>query len=289
MTGGGEAAPAPPGRWRSVRIWPSANDEGRRDQIMAALFALGSTGVHEDGDVLATFFPPSAVSDDTLMRRVALVDAAARVELGFVDAGDWSRQWPTRVGVHALGPLTIAPPWLADGLDPACTIVIDPAMAFGTGEHETTRGVMRLLPHVVRAGDIVADLGSGSGVLAIAAVKLGAARVAAIEMDHDAIGNAEANVARNGVADRVRVIEGDAQLLLPLVAPVRLITANIISSVVVELLPSMMSALVAGGQAVLSGILCEEREAMVTVLGESGWHIEREDIEGEWWSTIVAP
>jgi ribosomal protein L11 methyltransferase len=289
VTGGGAAAPASSGRWRSVRIWPSATDEDRRGLIMAALFAHGSTGVHEDGDVLVTFFPASAVADDTLLRSVAVADAGARVELGFVDATEWSRRWPTRVGVHTLGPLTVAPPWLAEGHDPARTIIIDPGMAFGTGEHETTRGVLRLLPRVVRAGDVVADLGSGSAVLAIAAVKLGAARVAAIEMDHDAIGNADANVVRNGVSDRVCVIEGDAQLLLPLVAPVRVITANIISSVVVELLPTMMASLAPGGQAVLSGILREERESMVTVLLDSGWRVEGEDNEGEWWSTIVAP
>ena len=161
-------------------------------------------------------------------------------------------------------------------------------MAFGTGEHETTRGALRLLSHVVRPGDIVADLGAGSAVLAIAAVKLGAARAAAIEMDHDAIGNAEDNVVRNGVAAQVRVIEGPAQTLLPLVAPVRVVTANIISSVVIELLPAIGAALTADGQAILSGILHEERDAMLAVLGESGWRVQREDAEGEWWSTIVA-
>lgn len=300
MNGGGDAAPTEGDRasdrasdrandrWRSVRVWPSAPGESGREAIVAALFALGSTGVHEDGDVLVTFFPVHAMDDETLLRSVADADGAARIELGFADGQEWVRQWPARVGLHVVGSLTVAPPWLAAGCDPARTIVIDPAMAFGTGEHETTRGALRLLAHVVRPGDVVADLGAGSAVLAIAAAKLGAARVAAIEMDPDAIGNAEANVARNGVADRVRVIEGFAQTLLPLVAPVRVVTANIISSVVIELLPAIMSALADGGQAVLSGILREERDSMLAVLQESGWRVEREDAEGEWWSTIVA-
>jgi ribosomal protein L11 methylase PrmA len=76
--------------------------------------------------------------------------------------------------------------------------VIDPGMAFGTGDHPTTRGVVRLMQGAVRPGDLVADLGAGSAVLSIAAIKLGAARAAAIEFDPDAIGNAEENVARNG-------------------------------------------------------------------------------------------
>jgi ribosomal protein L11 methyltransferase len=291
VTGGGGAAPVArdreDDRWRSVRVWPSAPGDTGREAIVAALFAHGSTGVHEDGDVLVTFFPAMSVSDEALIQSVARADAHARVELGFADGQDWNRRWPTQVGAHVVGALTVAPPWLAGEYDPGRTIIIDPGMAFGTGEHETTRGALRLLSQVIRPGDLVADLGAGSGVLAIAAAKLGAVRVAAIEMDHDAIGNAEENVIRNGVADRVRVIEGPAQTLLPLVAPVRVVTANIISSVVVELLPAIAAALTVDGQAILSGILLEERDAMIAVLHENDWRVEGEDAEGEWWSTIV--
>jgi ribosomal protein L11 methyltransferase len=160
-------------------------------------------------------------------------------------------------------------------------------MVFGTGEHATTRGVVRLLQSVVRNGDHVADLGSGSAVLAIAAAKLGAARVAAIELDHDAIENAEENVLRNGVADRVSVIEGDAAMLLPLVAPVRVVTANIISSVLVELLPLIGLALESDGRAILSGILAVERDDMIRLITDSGWNVEAEDSEDIWWSVTI--
>jgi ribosomal protein L11 methyltransferase len=188
------------------------------------------------------------------------------------------------VGAH-----TVTPPWLAGDFDPARTVVIDPGMGFGTGEHETTRGAMRLLSHVLRPGDVVADLGAGSAVLAIAAAKLGAARVAAFEIDEVAIGNAEDNVARNGVEDRVHVIAGDAAVLLPLVAPVRVVLANITSSALVELLPVIGAALTVDGCAVLSGILTRERGAMVDVLTAGGWLLECEDSEGMWWSAVVAP
>jgi ribosomal protein L11 methyltransferase len=182
----------------------------------------------------------------------------------------------------------IAPPWLVGSYDQARTIVIDPGMAFGTGEHATTRGMVRLLPSVLRAGDHVADLGAGSAVLSIAAAKLGAARVVAIEIDPDAIGNAEENVLRNDVASRVSVLEGDAEVLLPLVAPVRLILANIISSVLVSLLPAISGALTSDGQAIISGILLEEREDMVSVLDANGWGVEAEDREDIWWSAVIA-
>jgi ribosomal protein L11 methyltransferase len=141
----------------------------------------------------------------------------------------------------------------------------------------------------VRDGDTVADLGAGSAVLAIAAAKLGATRVAAVETDHDAISNAEENVARNGVADRVKVIEGDAAVFLPLLAPVRVVLANIISSVLVELLPLIGRSLPGDGVAILSGILDEERAHMLSVFAATGWRVLDEDPEGQWWSVAIAP
>jgi ribosomal protein L11 methyltransferase len=271
------------GDWLSVRVHPGTS----RDAVVAALFAVGSRGVQELGDELTTLLPGDTNADEVVCAVLA-ASADARVETVHTPVVDWSEQW--RQGIHAqeLGPLVIAPPWLAAQYEPARTIVIDPGMAFGTGEHPTTRCVVRLLPSVLRSGDRVADLGAGSAVLSIAAAKLGAARVVAIEIDHDAIGNAEENVIRNGVADRVSVLEGDAETLLPLVAPVRLILANIISSVLVALLPAITGALDVGGQAIISGILLEERGDMISVLQANGWRVEAEDREEIWWSAVIA-
>ena len=93
---------------------------------------------------------------------------------------------------------------------------------------------------------------------------------------------------RNGVADRVTVIEGDASLLLPLVAPLRVVLANILSSVLLELLPSIRNALAADGHAVLSGILVEERATMIAALATGGWRVVAEDVEGAWWTVCIA-
>ena len=269
--------------WIALRITPGANREG----VIAALFEAGSQGVQEDGASVVTHFPDHAPIDD-IRRAVFHVDPGADVNVTAAPEIDYS-QWKATVSAHRVGDLIIAPPWLAEESDRRRTIIVDPAMAFGTGEHASTRGVMRLMQGVVRPGDVVADLGAGSAVLSIAAVKLGATRVAAIEIDHDAIGNAEANVVMNEVDHRVEVIEGDAATLLPLLAPVRVVLANIISSVLIPLLPTIRASLAPGGQAILAGILSEEREVMVAAIDADGWVIEREDTEDVWWSVQIAP
>jgi ribosomal protein L11 methyltransferase len=269
--------------WITVSVTPGSKPEA----VLAALFDAGAMGVQEIGGAFVTHVATQTEADALLCATMA-ASPDARVDTKPLPNIDWSEEWKHALHAQTLGTLTVAPPWLAEGLDPATTIVIDPGMAFGTGEHATTRGVVRLLHDVIRPGDRIADLGAGSAVLAIAAVKLGAAHAVAIELDHDAIGNAEENVARNGLAGRVVVIEGDAATLLPLVAPVRVITANIISSVLVELLPVMANALTNDGRAILSGILATEREDMLGALADSGWRAEAEDHEDAWWSATIA-
>jgi len=273
------------GGWTAVRVRPRGGADAAQ-RVSDALFGAGSMGIHEDGPALVTQFSDGA-DIDAVRAAVLAADATADVEIAPAAPVDWSTRWRALIGAHDLGPLAIVPPWLAGGRDPAHTIVIDPGMAFGTGDHPTTRGVTRLLPNVVRPGDLVADLGAGSAVLAIAAAKLGARRVAAIEFDPDAIGNAEENVRRNGVDAVVTVVEGDAGVLLPLVAPVRVVLANIISSVLLELLPAIEQALAPDGDAVLSGILWEERATMLEVLAARGWRVAAEDREDAWWSVHV--
>jgi len=274
-----------PAAWVTVRVVPGAG----RDRVAAALFDAGAQGLQEVGEALVTHVPDQSIADALVCAALA-VSPDAHVETSPLDAVDWTEKWKDSIRVHELGGLTIAPPWLADALDPARTIVIEPEMAFGTGEHATTRGVIRLMQSVIRHGDRVADLGAGSAVLAIAAAKLGARQVAAIEIDHDAIANAEENVRRNGVTDRVTVIEGDAAVLLPLVAPpaVRVITANIISSVLLALPPAIESALQPDGRAILSGILSSERDEMIRALEQHGWVVTAEDEEEAWWSAAIA-
>ncbi|HEX6809949.1 MAG TPA: 50S ribosomal protein L11 methyltransferase [Gemmatimonadaceae bacterium] len=273
--------------WTEVRVHHAG--ERTREAVVAALVHAGAPAVQEVDDALLTHLPAGA---DVAALEAALRAADATITIESRDVGtiDVSRTWPPAVGVQRVGRVAVAPPWRAAEIaDAECPVIIEPAMAFGTGEHETTRGVLRLMQDVVRPGDTVIDLGAGSAILSIAAVKLGAARAIAIESDPQAIANAEENAAANGVAERVRVIEGDARVILPLVAPARVMLANIISSVVIELAPAMRAALSPNGRAVVSGILVAERTAVIASLAADGWSAEAEYVEGEWWSSVIAP
>ncbi len=273
-----------PPAWQTLRVTPS--HDGVRDAVAAALFSGGAEGLLEDGASFVTHVP-----DDHdlvhLRAEVEHADAAVQILVTLLDASTAAPELHGTVQAHDLGRFVITPPWLADQYDESRTIIVEPGMAFGTGEHATTRGVLRLLPSILRDGDVVADLGAGSAVLAIAAAKAGASKVIAIELDEDAMSNAEENVARNGVADCVHLLCGDASVLLPFFAPVRVVLANIISSVHIEMLPVVEQCLSTDGVVIISGILQTERDDMLGFLAATGWRMIADDSEGEWWSATI--
>jgi ribosomal protein L11 methyltransferase len=264
------------------RLAVTPSDPARRDAVIAALFEGGAEGLLEEGPALVSVF-----SDEVAARNAGFAasaaDASAIVAVAPYDPGDWMEAWRTGVGPREVGRFMIAPPWRAEEPSDLEVIVIDPGMGFGTGEHETTRISLALLQAVVARGDVVADVGCGSAVLAIAAAKLGAQRVAAIEIDPLAIANAEENVARNGVEDVVTVVEGDAMTLLPLLSPLRVVVANIIAPVLLELLPVVQGAIVPHGDVIVGGILLAEREVFVADVARAGWRLINEQHEGDWW------
>ena len=266
--------------YERLAVTPSA--PARREAVSAALFAAGAGGLLEDGAALIAVFADAEEARGA--RRAAMaVDAGAAVAQESFEPGDYLTAWREGVRAHRVGSLVIAPPWLAGAHDAACTIVIDPGTGFGTGEHETTRLTLSLLQRVVRPGDVVADVGCGSGVIAIAAARLGAARVAAIENDHEAVVNAEGNIALNPVAGVVTLVEADAAAVLPLLAPLRVIAANIIATVLIELFGVFDSALTPDGDLIVGGILLDERDGFVESARHAGWRVVRDQSEGAWW------
>jgi ribosomal protein L11 methyltransferase len=267
--------------------------------VAEGLLALGGTSVLEQGDSVTTFLTPHPNPDLFAEQARALLASALpdgtplEVEWLWQDNEDWSATWrrglePRRVTER----LVVKPTWCTWDAQPGEVVLdIDPQMAFGTGEHATTRGCLRLLDAALRPGDRVLDVGSGSAVLAIAAARLGAAEVVAVEYDPDANLNARENLARNGVADRVRILEAmaDAELLREL-GGFDLILANILSSVIRPLLPAFRETLraSAGGRLIVSGILRSEHEEVVRDALAAGFDLRAVDEEDEWWSGVLA-
>ena len=267
--------------WTEIRVWTT-----RRPEVVEALFAIGAQGVEEKDAEVVTHI--RHLDRAAAIEALKAADPAAEVELKVTPDVDWSSEWRARLTAHRVGRLVVTPPWLAEEFTADERIVIDPAMAFGTGDHETTRGVLKLMQDVIREGDLVADLGAGSAVLAIAAAKLGARKAIAIELDPDAIGNAEENVERNGVADRCSILLGDAGALLPLVSPVRVVLANILANAVIELLPAIAKALTNDGQAIVSGILVAEHADVERAAVAAGFRVTDSIADGLWWSATLA-
>ena len=190
----------------------------------------------------------------------------ARIDLHPIKSEDWEEAWkaafpPQRIGKQIL----ITPTWSnTPHNETGVVIQLDPGMAFGTGQHPTTRLSLELLEDAIEPHYRVADIGTGSGILAIAAVKLGAQHVDAIELDPSAIPVAAANFEANGVAGQVRLSEGDG--LKHIEGKYHLIIGNILTKVVLPIIPYCAPRLHEAGRVIFSGILNTELNQIKSVL-----------------------
>jgi ribosomal protein L11 methyltransferase len=205
---------------------------------------------------------------------------------------DWLAVWRSGLEPRRVGPrLIVSPTWsTVDAGADDIVIRIDPQMAFGTGEHASTRGVLRLVQNIDLRGARLLDVGSGSAILAIAGALLGAEHVVAVENDVEAIPNARENVERSGADDRITLLcaQVDGAFLDAYGGGAfDGILANVLSGVLLPLLPAFHRALASRGWAILSGILVDEADRMREAAIEAGFAIEAEDIEEQWWSVTL--
>lgn len=176
---------------------------------------------------------------------------------------NWVEAWKQHYQPIPIGRrLIIVPAWMEAPAPERIPIRIDPGMAFGTGTHPTTQLCLELLEDYLRTGETVIDVGCGSGILAVAAIKLGAGRALGVDIDPQAIPNARENAAANGVEDRLEIGTGSVSEVLAGNYSIRqapLVMANILAPILVHLLEAGMSELVTpGGRLILSGILDEQ-------------------------------
>jgi ribosomal protein L11 methyltransferase len=198
-----------------------------------------------------------------------------QVETGTVTDSGWAENWKSHFSPLAIGErLFVHPPWISEVPAGRVSIVLDPGMAFGTGHHASTRGCLVLLEAALRARPAarVLDLGTGSGILAIAARKLGAGEIWAIDVDPDACAVAAENAAVNGV-DGLHI----GTDLAAARGPFDLVLANLFAAQLIEFAPTIAGRLAPGGAAIGAGILAAEADGVA-----AAWRAAGLDADGDW-------
>jgi ribosomal protein L11 methyltransferase len=210
------------------------------------------------------------------------------VDMGRVDNRPWHREWKEAFPPLPIGRgLVVLAPWHS-GSEPVgrLPLYIHPKSAFGTGYHESTQIALEFLERHLEKGMTVADIGTGSGILAIAAAKLGALRVVARDLDPAVIVEVRENRALNGLSEKeIDVDEGD--LLKGLQGPFDLLTANILFDPLVQMLPDLARVLRPGAKALFAGLALKDRQPFREALAGQGLSLVEEKTKGEWWGVVA--
>lgn len=284
-----------PAGWLRVTVHAASSLDA--DLTAQALIEAGGAAVRQDAASLTTHLPLAGGAEAALGRvRAALARAGVLRPAGVLDWAvesdrDWAADWKAGLRPRHIGErLVVHPTWKEpDDAGARIRIAIDPGLAFGTAEHPSTRGALRLIESVIRPGWQVLDAGTGSGILAIAASALGAGSVLAVDSDAEAVATARANLDANGVGEAVTTMVAEVTpewLGGRPEAPFDLIAANILSGVLVPLLGPMRDALRPGGALVIAGILLEEAAAFGRAAAADRLTLDREDEEDGWWSGL---
>jgi ribosomal protein L11 methyltransferase len=200
-----------------------------------------------------------------------------------VEQEDWLQEWKKHWKPTVVGGFVVAPPWETLAESDGIPIVIEPNMAFGTGTHETTMLCLQKAGAILRSGDTVLDVGTGTGVLAIAAAKAASTkRIVACDTDAGSAKIAVQNAELNGVSDRIEFFEGT---LSEEAGQFDVVFANLTIDVILPILPTLLS--VATRHLILSGILVEQKQMIEIALAEQGVRDYSIDELGEWISVGI--
>ena len=223
-----------------------------------------------------------------VQERLGLLGIDYELTLDGVAEDDWADSWKQYYKPIPLGKITVVPAWESyEPKDGEVIIRMDPGMAFGTGTHETTRLVIRMMQDESLNGKRVLDVGTGSGILSIAASKLGAAWCNAYDIDPVAVKVAREN-AKDGGCDNVTVEQSD------LLADVDLsggrydfCVANIVSDIIIRMMPELSTYVKDGAPVILSGIIESRADEVRTSVTENGYKIVRELYENDWVGMLI--
>ena len=221
---------------------------------------------------------------DTAVRLVAHVGDVSDLRVRVVEEEEWQESWKEHFYAFRVGMRTVVvPTWRTyEPRDNDVVITIDPGMAFGTGHHPTTRMCLELLESHVQPGDRVLDLGCGSGILSIAAAKLGAAEVFGLEIDPIAVSVAECNLRENGVKDSVRTDEATLPHPKAESDGYDLLVANVSAKVITELADHIVGVVRSGGTLIFSGILDKQQTEVIERMVALGVQFDEGLTDADW-------
>jgi len=265
-------------------------DPSAQDRLVAELDRLGFEAYLQDDDELRAYIPSSqwsATLDTQVRGLLSEIGLPPNARITVIPAQNWNQRWEDTIEPVAVGAFIVTPSWHRDqrrelGLIP---LEIDPKMSFGTGYHATTRLILHMLPSVVRGGERVLDAGTGTGILAIAAARLGASFVLGVDIDPWSERNALETCERNGVADVVRIRLCDVGAVEETAFDV--ILANIQLDVIVRSFASLKSKLATGGRILVSGILLSQVNELTHFVESMDMHVEDSRVEDGWWAAAL--
>ena len=217
--------------------------------------------------------------------RHAGLPAEVQVSYTYLSERDWNESWKKKFQPIDVGKtLTIIPPW-ESAPNGRIAIIVDPGMAFGTGHHETTRFCLATIEQLARhAGHgRFGDIGTGTGILAIAARKLGFAEAVGVDIDPLAIDAARRNVTHNQL-DNIDIYEGSVETLT---GQFDLVAANLLSEILKNLAPEIVSRMKPGGLALLSGIMTGQEDEVIEMFSPLGVTVVERLVDGRWVSLVI--
>jgi len=282
--------------WLKVEITVSPEASEALSETMLSISPSGVQVNEVDGLTILTVYAPDSYSIEDVKSTIrasldnifaqGLKIEPALISVTPVTDEDWIETYRKFFRPIKVGRLLVSPSWEDVEIEPGDIVIrLDPGLAFGTGNHPTTEGCLTFLEKHVFRGDIVFDLGTGSGILAIAAAKLGAAKVAAVDNDQEAIEVARENAARNGVSEKIVFKVSDFIDLKPL--EVDILVANLTAPVIIELLPYIKHKLIGLKLFIASGIMDWQKDGVLEALEDNGFIFEEVLEKGEW-VTIVS-